>query len=335
MRTLFVVFIVSLFQLHTAAGQTDTNPGQTATASPELAEATRLSRDSVKLYEEKKFDAALPLAKRAVELREKALGPDHELLASSLNNVAGIYLATEKFGDAESLYKRSLGILEKKFGTESKYLLNTLESLALTRFVQRNYGDAEKLYLRALAIREKAFGPQHLETARYLSFLGGFYERTNKPAKAADYYKRSLAIEEKALGPNDPDLAETLDNCACALISDEPDEAKRYQERASKIRNSTGNDTIKQSSGLLQGSAALRVQPEYPFEAKKNRAQGSVLVEVVVDECGRVINARALSGPNDLKAAAVSAARQWRFTRTKLARRPVKVIGTITFNFHL
>jgi len=332
MRTLFVVFIVSLFQLCAVAGQTDPNPGQTATAPPELAEATTLSRDALKLYDGKKYDAALPLAKRAVELRQKALGPDHELLASSLNNVARIYLAMEKFDDAESFYKRSLVILEKKFGTESKYLLNTLESLALTRFAQRNNDDAEKLYFRALAVSEKASGPEHLDTARVLGLLGTFYERTNTPAKAAEYYKRSLAIKEKALGPNNPDLAETLDNCACALkLDDKLDEAKQYQERASQIRTSK-IDTVTQPQGVLQGSAILKWHPSYPSKATGG---GKVVVEVTVDECGIVINARALSasGSEELKSAAVSAALKWRFTRTKLGGRPVKVIGSITFNF--
>ena len=60
-----------------------------------------------------------------------------------------------------------------------------------------------------------------------------------------------------------------------------------------------------------------------------------MVVEVTVDECGIVINARALSasGSEELKSAAVSAALKWRFTRTKLDGRPVKVIGPITFNF--
>ena len=36
-----------------------------------------------------------------------------------------------------------------------------------------------------------------------------------------------------------------------------------------------------------------------------------------------------------LKDAAVNAARGWKFTPTQLSGTPVKVIGTITFNFNL
>jgi TonB family protein len=60
-----------------------------------------------------------------------------------------------------------------------------------------------------------------------------------------------------------------------------------------------------------------------------------VVVEVTVDEEGKVISARAISGHPLLKDAAVEAARGWTFTPTKLQGDPVKVIGTITFNFIL
>jgi len=41
-----------------------------AKASPELAEASHLSQQVVALYRQSKFDEALPLAKRALEIRE-------------------------------------------------------------------------------------------------------------------------------------------------------------------------------------------------------------------------------------------------------------------------
>jgi len=43
--------------------------------SPELKEASDLSLSVVKLFKEEKFDEALPLAKRALEIRERLLPP--------------------------------------------------------------------------------------------------------------------------------------------------------------------------------------------------------------------------------------------------------------------
>jgi TonB family protein len=62
---------------------------------------------------------------------------------------------------------------------------------------------------------------------------------------------------------------------------------------------------------------------------------GAVVVEVTIDENGNVIAASAVSGHPLLKDAAVAAARRWKFQATKLSGQPVKVIGTITFNFQM
>ena len=86
---------------------------------------------------------------------------------------------------------------------------------------------------------------------------------------------------------------------------------------------------------MLQGSAINRVEPVYPPLAKAARVSGAVVVEVTVDEDGNVIAARAISGHPLLKDSAVAAARQWTFAPTMLSGTPVKVIGTITFNFNL
>jgi TonB family protein len=92
---------------------------------------------------------------------------------------------------------------------------------------------------------------------------------------------------------------------------------------------------IRKSGGVLQGSATKRVEPAFPPLAKTARVVGAVVVEVTIDEAGKVIEARAISGHPLLKDATVNAARAWVFTPTLLSGTPVKVIGTLTFNFHL
>jgi TonB family protein len=75
-------------------------------------------------------------------------------------------------------------------------------------------------------------------------------------------------------------------------------------------------------------------KPEYPAIAKASHASGTVVVQVTVDEIGKVISAHAVSGHPLLQAAAVKAAYQARIEPTKLADRPVKVTGTLTYNFN-
>jgi len=92
---------------------------------------------------------------------------------------------------------------------------------------------------------------------------------------------------------------------------------------------------IRKSGGVLQSSAVKRVEPSYSPLAKAARISGTVVVEVTLDEGGNVIAARAISGHPLLKDSAVSAAKAWEFKPTLLQGVAVKVIGTITFNFHI
>jgi TonB family protein len=98
---------------------------------------------------------------------------------------------------------------------------------------------------------------------------------------------------------------------------------------------SANSIVIRKSGGVLASSATRRVEPAYPPLAKAARVSGSVVVEVTVDETGTVITARALSGHPLLKDSAVTAARGWKFTPTKLSGQSVRVVGTITFNYNL
>ena len=83
------------------------------------------------------------------------------------------------------------------------------------------------------------------------------------------------------------------------------------------------------SGGVLNGKAIYLPLPEAP----SGDAAGTVMVQVLVDEQGSVISARAVSGPAQLHVNAVNAARLARFSPTMLMGEPVKVSGTLVYNF--
>ena len=89
------------------------------------------------------------------------------------------------------------------------------------------------------------------------------------------------------------------------------------------------------SGGVLNGKALALPAPSYPEIARRMRQAGTVEVEVIVDENGKVISARATAGPNMLREVAVEAALRARFTATKLSGQPVKISGRIDYNFTL
>lgn len=92
---------------------------------------------------------------------------------------------------------------------------------------------------------------------------------------------------------------------------------------------------IMTSPGVLNGLALSLPKPSYPGIAKQAGVQGPVNVQVLIDETGKVISAKAVSGSPLLKPAAQQAALAARFSPTKLGDQAVKVSGVITYNFVL
>lgn len=89
------------------------------------------------------------------------------------------------------------------------------------------------------------------------------------------------------------------------------------------------------SGGVLNGKAISKPAPPYPAIAKAARASGTVTVQIVVDETGKVVSAKAVSGHPLLLQAAQQAAYNARFSPTLLSNQAVKVSGVITYNFVL
>jgi TonB family protein len=89
------------------------------------------------------------------------------------------------------------------------------------------------------------------------------------------------------------------------------------------------------SGGVLNGKALDLPTPNYPEVARRLRITGLVQVDVIVDENGKVISAKVVSGPGSLREVALQAALRARFSPTKLSGQSVKISGQINYNFTL
>jgi tetratricopeptide (TPR) repeat protein len=160
------------------------------------------------------YAEAEPLYRRALDIYEKALGPEHPDTAMSLNNLAELYRAQGRHAEAEPLYQPALDITEKTLGPEHPDTAKGLNNLAELYRAQGRYAEAEPLHLRALDIREKALGPEHPDTAISLNNLAGLYYLQGRYAEAEPLHRRALDIREKSLGPEHPETANSLNNLA-------------------------------------------------------------------------------------------------------------------------
>jgi len=78
------------------------------------------------------------------------------------------------------------------------------------------------------------------------------------------------------------------------------------------------------------------VSPEYPITARLRNAQGTVIVKVLIDPAGDVIDAVILQGVDEeLDAASLAAARQARYRPGKFRDIPIKAWMAIPYKFRL
>ncbi len=333
MKSLFVILVIAQLAI---AQTTSTRPQSDAAKSAELQEANNLSAQVVELYSKKQYDEAIPLAKRAIEIRERLLGASDPLVGSALQNLGSLYSRKKNYGEAVSLYNRALEIFEKASKPDNEKIANTVHNMGWLYYAKGDRGTAEELFQRSLAVREKALGPDHPDVSFALAVLGQFYQKSLNYPKAVEYYKRALAAKEKALGADHEEVGEMAMKCYCALLQNgQVQEAREIEKRARNISHTESADPFSPNAIVLQGHATVRAEPEYPQAAKLGGISGPVIIEVTVDERGKVIEAKSICGHDILAAAALKAARKWQFTPTRLNGIPVKVIGTITFNFNL
>lgn len=319
-------------------------PKPANSAQQDLGEAARQHTLAVKLFNEQKYDDALAASKRAVEIRERLLGADHYLTRLSLNNMAQMYIAKQNYGEALRIYQQLLPIYEKFLKPGDDELSKTLNQIGFLSFRLQKLGEAEKAFRRVLELNESAFGSADSRVASSLYQLASFYQFSGRGEQARAHYQRAVSIWDKNAGAAPPEYGVALERYSCMLRK-----THREKESGDLARHASEVDTQSHAvthapdsnpltviqGGVINGRAILKPAPQYPEAARSARQEGTVVIQVSVNEAGNVVAACAISGPPLLLEDSELAAYAWRFEPTRLGGVPVRVRGTITFNFKL
>ena len=314
------------------------NQDSATAQSTELAEAVKLSFSVVQLYNKGSYEQALPLAKRALQIREKALGPEDPLVRGALFNLAEIYLALRKYDEAHGFFERVVKIYEATSGGDLR-LASVLDQIAFIQYQRGSFNKTEDSYQRALQIRETIDGPETASVAKSVLNLAEFYQLRDNYKKAETMYQRLVLLRKKSSFTNPQGLVEALDRYACLLRKTQRRaeaaelEARAFGPPPGPPGDSGFYDDAGIEANVLNGKAISLPRPAYPAEARAARASGTVTVRVTIDETGNVIRACAVSGPRLLMRESEAAAYRSKFTPTKLSGMPLKVMGVITYNY--
>jgi CHAT domain-containing protein/Tfp pilus assembly protein PilF len=217
-------------------------------------EVKQLNKQVEQLYSQGRYADAIPLAQRALAIRDKTAEEDSDT-ADSLNNLALLYHSTGTYDEAEPLYQWALAIRMRVFGPDALEVAESLGNLGELYRAMGNYTEAKVRLQRAVEIIEKDLGSEHpelvealnslaiiqqgtgayteaetlleralricntsmgdpLRSALTLNNLAFLYQDTGAYPRAEQYFQRALELHNNLLGPEHPDTVTSLNNLA-------------------------------------------------------------------------------------------------------------------------
>jgi protein TonB len=84
---------------------------------------------------------------------------------------------------------------------------------------------------------------------------------------------------------------------------------------------------------VMQKLLVHRVEPAYPPEARKEKLEGIIALDIVVGRDGSVVSMHPLNGPELLAQAAMDALRWWKFEPYRINGEPAVVETTVAVEF--
>ncbi len=244
------------------------------------------------------------------------------------------------------------------------------QNRANANFVMGEYDTAITDYNRAIELNPKesavyfSRGLAYFNKQSYTPAIADF-DRVIEldPKEAMAYFKRGNALEktgnfERALSdyqkaveldPENEPAKAALQKLQAAIVKPTPTQTTptntaTLQKKEPTPQNTTPTNptptetttsTEPTNFGALNRFATRLAIPVYPNVERQRSTEGLVTVEVSLDEEGKVVSAKAISGPRGLRQAAEDAVRKSKFNPVKVGDKPVKASGFINFNFKL
>lgn len=145
-------------------------------------------------------EQAQPILQRALDLWERALGPDDARCAEAQNKLGLCWFRLGQLDRAEPLYRSALASFERAAGKESPSVATALNNLAGLAKTRGDYAQAESLYARSISIKERALSRDHPDLARGLYNLARLYHAEEKYGDAERCYRRALQSWQRSGG---------------------------------------------------------------------------------------------------------------------------------------
>ncbi|MEM7159338.1 MAG: serine/threonine-protein kinase [Myxococcota bacterium] len=178
---------------------------------PMLDAQLRVTRAAI-LTAQGEFDEALRDFRHGLAQREKTLGHDHPVVASSYNNLGSVLVELGRFDEALTALETAREIWEGSYGPRHPMIATALNGIGAVLEQMGRWPEARDRIEQALAIREQTFGPDHVNVAITLDNLGSVLTYMGEYEEARKASQRALELRERTLGSDHPHIASSLVN---------------------------------------------------------------------------------------------------------------------------
>ncbi|HEU5237981.1 MAG TPA: TonB family protein, partial [Pyrinomonadaceae bacterium] len=181
----------------------------------------------------------------------------------------------------------------------------------------------------------KYWFPTYVYADDDLVFDNGTDVRIRMQVKYTDFVvgRGRVTIREVGEAPEQPDTPTKPETTQPSRPQPQTTGAGTPSVSPGKAKPANEDEETLSDAGILNDRAIELPKPEYPAAAKKDRISGQVQVKVVLDETGKIVSAEAVFGPEQLRAAAVEAAKRARFKPILVFGEPKKVFGILLYDF--
>ena len=295
-----------------------------------INEANRLIMQIQELCKKGKCNSALPLAKRAVDLRQTTLG-DHFETAWALKVLAYVYSQREEFNDAAACYERVIATYQASEGRRTMNAASAADAAATLWYAAREFHRAEADFKLAMTITGESLGQASPAYKRAVFRLVDFYFLLHDQVKASQQYEQLLAVYQSL--PDKTLLKPALDGYTCFLYETRSVKDAEELLRSARMRYPTAENLPVAEETVLNAKAIHIPHPDYHPDGRVEGADGIVLVRVKVDENGRVTSASAICGHPALRKHSEELAYGARFKPTVVNGSAVPISGFLRFGY--
>lgn len=227
--------------------------------------------------DQKKFNEAEPLYKRAILILEKFFGPKDAEVANALVKSAKLMALQGKYMDAERALWRALEILQLAHGQDHIEVANALDVLAGIQEKQANPEQAQRLYQSSISIKEKVLGKDHPDVTTTWSKVAYMHFLLDNYSEAEAIYLRLIRGQQRSSDSNSDVLVDLLEKLGHVYFTqgDLP-KALTQQELALEIHEEKSDNEARKAN-LMEKYSILLDKAGRSEESRKIMEQAQIM----------------------------------------------------------